>query len=495
MARFHYATQTIDDKALEPHEQRKKPSSSLYAALIERNADAENGSAANVASLLRDMEKEGVAVQSDVCHAALRALAVHPDAVLRGQILGIMRSNWYELSNAGWHYKIAGLIKTRQVEEALEAIDEMRRGRIAISGWLLNMMVFTLCDIGELDEALRVMQDRIRVGEAHVSAAAWYQLFDTACTVVHYDSLSFIWARQVESQYIKPSSGQCLAVLQAGAQRGDVALASSVFRELSSRGATLNSQHYELLMDAYYAIDDLKTPLTILSIMNSSGITPTRQTTRSLYQALRVSHERTQQAFDILIELRKEKPDRAIPTAAMNTILEATVDYDPSGYKRDNQNPANDSDLTTAIARYKHLHRLCPAGPTLDTFNTLLSRCAATQGHKATAMFLASEMLYLRVRPSAATYDHLLVACLINDDPKSAVKEGEKEYEDAFKYYQEMRERKWTPRPSTFEKMVKRCAAAGDQRAFVLVERMREAGIDVQGIRTWLSANWTSTSS
>lgn len=457
-----------------------------------QNADALTGSAANVASLLQEIEDEGIGVENDVCHAALRALAVHPDPVLRAQVLDTMRQSWHALSNVGWHDSVACLLKNEQLEEALEALDDMRQANVPIKGWLLDTIVYMLCDVGDFFEALQIMQDRIRSGELHISGSAWYHLLDGACGALHYDTLAFVWSRQIELQYLKPSNGQCLAILQAAAQAGDVALATNVFRELSNRGATLISQHYELLMDAYFATDDLKTPLTILCIMNSAGIKVSRRTTRSLYQTLSFGPQRTQQAFEALKELREEKAERAIPTAAIDAIIEATLDYQPSDAKRDERYSSNDANLATAIQRYKHLHDLCPAGPTLDTFNTLLSGCAATPGHKATAMFLASEMLYLRVQPNAATYDHLLVVCL-NHNAGNAKGMGDDEYEDAFKYYQEMRERTWTPRPSTFQRMIKRCAEVGDQRAWVLIERMREAGIDIDGIRSWLNTNWTSS--
>lgn len=94
-------------------------------------------------------------------------------------------------------------------------------------------------------------------------------------------------------------------------------------------------------------------------------------------------------------------------------------------------------------------------------------------------MFLASEMLALNITPDALTYDRLLLVCLDQDD-----------YEDAFRYFEEMTGRGWIPRQGTLVAMVKKCAERGDGRAFEMYRELQAEGMDTAKARKWLRDNW-----
>lgn len=195
--------------------------------------------------------------------------------------------------------------------------------------------------------------------------------------------------------------------------------------------------------------------------MKDSGIEPEEGSTRSLFQHLRQDVKRPQQAFTILRELREG--GRTIPTAAVNCLIQASVHLEV---------------LTPAIEHYKQLHTLCPDGPNTATFNALFRGCN-TAHRKDLAMFLASEMLALKITPDALTYDRLLLVCLDQDD-----------YEDAFRYFEEMKGRGWTPRRGTLVAMMKKCAERGDERAFEMYREMQAEGMEIARTRRWLRDNW-----
>lgn len=195
--------------------------------------------------------------------------------------------------------------------------------------------------------------------------------------------------------------------------------------------------------------------------MKDSGFEPEEGSTRSLFQHLRQDVKRPQQAFTILRELRKG--GRAVPTSAVNCLIEASVSLEV---------------LPQAIEHYKQLHTLCPDGPNTATFNALFRGCNSAH-RKDLAMFLASEMLALKITPDALTYDRLLLVCLDQDD-----------YEDAFRYFEEMRGRGWTPRQGTLVAMVKKCAESGDERAFEMYREIQAEGMETVTIRKWLRDNW-----
>jgi len=389
-----------------------------------------------------------------------------------------MRQRWITLSESGWHDVATGYIKDAQVEQALECLDDMRRAGARVQGWLYDMVVYVLCDMSEVDEALRIMKDRISMGESNISASVWYYLFDAACEALHvspsvsmlvlelihsqYDAIYLIWRRRVEPQYLNPSSGQCLQVLNACARAGDVQTATDVFRVLSTRSTNFSAHHYELLIRAYVATGDIKTCLAILCIMNGAGIRPSEASTLDIFHYLRASSPpRIHEAFCILQDLRKA--DRVIPTVALNCVIKACVTR---------------IGLTEAIEQYKLLHTLCAKGPNAATFNHLLAGCIDA-GRKDTAIFLASEMVALQVKPNGVTYEKLVAVCLQEED-----------YEDAFRYYGEMRGIGFVPKLGTFTAMVRRCGEKGDRRAWALLGTMKELGWDETGMRQWLMENW-----
>ena len=94
-------------------------------------------------------------------------------------------------------------------------------------------------------------------------------------------------------------------------------------------------------------------------------------------------------------------------------------------------------------------------------------------------MILATELRDLKLAPNALTYDRLIRICLQEED-----------YEDAFRYLEEMEEvgkksvEKWWMRSGTANEMVLVCARRGDERARVIVKEMERRGVLVKrGVR------------
>lgn len=286
-------------------------------------------------------------------------------------------------------------------------------------------------------------------------------------TTEQHAAIQYIWRRQVEPGYLNPSSGICLNILATFARYGDAQLATGVFSLLSERKEVFTKQHYEMLVDTYIQAGDMRTALSVLCIMQSSGTPPDDYSTRELFRWVRAGTERAREMFDHLRSLKDE--GHTVPLAAFNALLEASI------YR---------TDLDQAIDLYKALHTVCENGPTTETFNILFRGCPR---RKDLAMFLAAEMVERNVEPDALTYDRLLLICLMEQD----------NYDDAFRYYEEMRSRGWTPRAGTFIAMARRCARAQDPRAWELVDVMRECGVDahsVRFVREWLDANWGKVS-
>ncbi|TVY87554.1 Pentatricopeptide repeat-containing protein, partial [Lachnellula willkommii] len=435
-----------------------------YDALIRANADAAHGSVDAVKLLLQEMKEEGIGGDSGLYHAVLQVLAIHPDYLLRNEIMQEMKQRWFGLSPEGWHNLITGLLRDRQYEMAMDKLEQMRSDQIYIQPWLYDIFTYNLCEVGELDEAFKLLCYRFEKDRKDISPRLWYYLLDKFTSDFHYQATSYIWKFRVGNGFLNPSDGICVNALNLAARNADPALATSAIRILSSRRTSLSPFHYEALLAAYTGSKDLDTAFRILGIIQKAGFEPDSSTTRPLFSYLSIHKSLPSKAWTVLE--RQFKEGHTIHIAAINVVIEACIAV---------------GQFDDALELYKELHKLCEAGPNIETFNVLLQGAAKNMA-KDSAMFLASEMIALGIKPDHLTYDRLVLVCLQQDD-----------YEDAFKYLEEMvdigrdkfenGQKGWWMRPGTASVLVRRCAHAGDKRAWEILKEMKRRGLPPKKVR------------
>lgn len=347
---------------------------------------------------------------------------------------------------------------------ALDALEDMRKEGIRIESWLYDTMVYSLCSAEEFESALDLMQRRTLDGELHISGNVWYHLLDSASCALHYRATLFAFRARVEPRYLNPSAGMCINILNTAARHGDAYLATSILRILGKRsGNPIQLHHYEALLDTYIAANDLGTALTLLTIMTAAGHPPTELSTRPIYIYLKRSPNLPANAILILKDLREQ--DRQIPIQAINVIMQASIHH---------------RNLDSALNTYNRLHTIAPtAQPDTTTFNTLFRGCAQA-ARKDLAMFLASEMVALKIAPDALTYDRLILVCL----------SSETSIDDACRYLEEMKSFGWWPRDGTYMFLVRRACEEGDERVWKLVDESRDRGVPWQRTRKVVGESW-----
>ncbi|CZT43709.1 uncharacterized protein RSE6_03783 [Rhynchosporium secalis] len=447
----------------------EKPALIHYDSLIRVNASALLGSAVAIRNLLNEMKEHTIAPDSGLFHGALQALAIHPDYVLRAEIMQEMKERWLGLSPEGWHSLVVGLVRDRQFEAAMDKLDEMHSDGITVQPWLYDIIVFQFCEIGELDQAFHLLKYRYENSMNEILPTIWYYLMDAFSSAFHYEGVKYIWKRRVETENMVLSDGMSVAILNLAARYFDPELATSAIRVLSGRRSALAAFHYEPLLAAYAGAGDLKTALRVLVIMTKAGIEIDSSTTRPLFQIISASKELAKAAWTELEGLVED--GHAIPVAAINVVLEA---HSVLG------------EVEEAIELYKSLHELCESGPNTETFNILLQG-SAKQERKSLSLFLASEMRALKIKPDMLTYDRLILACLQQED----------DYEDAFKYLEELVEvgkdqpgGGWWMRRGTANLLIKRCVNQSDRRAWDLLDEMAKRGFDTFNLMDWVHQNW-----
>ncbi|RDW92077.1 hypothetical protein BP5796_01471 [Coleophoma crateriformis] len=464
----------------------QKPNLVHYDALIRANADAENGSVKAVKDLLAELRESGIGLDSGIYHGVLEVLAVHPDYLLRNEILREMKDRWLSLTVDGFHSVIFGLLRDRQLEMAMDHLETMQSQNMHVQPWLYDIFIYQLGKAGELDEALRLMRYRVESRQKVIGMYIWYYLLDLFTSAYHYEGTKYVWLMKVSTSQINPPDGMLVNVLNTAARHpgGDPILATSALRILSQRRSALQVHHYEALLAAYTASSDIKTAFRVLGIMANAGQQPSTASTRPLYLHLKDDSKLCSKAWETLEELHAEGYN--IQTSAANVVIEASMTL---------------GQYNIAMDFYKKLHKICASGPDTTTFNILLQGISRlTSNRKEHAMFIASEMSALGVKPDIITYDRLILICM-----------REVDYEDAMRYLDEMvtvgrnvdqaesvdgerepqlKSSGWWLRPGTAAFLVRTCGVHGDPRAWEILDEMDRRGLPTYKLRAWVSTNF-----
>ncbi|KAI0460185.1 hypothetical protein F5B21DRAFT_135439 [Xylaria acuta] len=391
-------------------ERGERPNAALYESLIKANINKQYGSAKVAAQLLKEVQSRNVPTTPEIYQALLEVTAVHPDYVLRTQVLHEMKNRWYSLSPSAEISIIIGLLRDGQYELALSKLEELNKIPIHVPPWLLDVFLYTFGELGFHEETLAILKHRQRIADvmrrAPLSHNAWQFLLDVFSRDAFHPGVKFIWDHSVASSHFHPPDGVVLNVLNAASIHGDVTLAMSAVQELSARGMKLSMHHYEALIHVHMRRDDLQKALTVLCIMAKAGLSPDLASTRPIFQMLRNSSGSIDRALRILHEL---KVQYTVPAAAFNVILESAAAH--RGFK-------------VAFDLYRTIRQVCIDGPDHETFDILLRHCT----QKKSMSFLVAEMEAFTLKPTKPIFDHLIRICSMQDD-----------YETAFRYLEMMR--------------------------------------------------------
>lgn len=354
-----------------------------------------------------------------------------------------MRDRWLTVSPAGWHFVVAGLLRENQIELALEHLASMERKDILVQNWLHSIIIYTLCDHGELDEVYKLMQSRVQQGY-DMTPQLWMHVLMTAGAHGHYAMAHYVWRRMVELGYMHPLLPVCNDVLRLAAQAGDTELANSVFRYLVEGGMPLESEHYERLVETHVAAGDLPAALETLCTMHETQIPLADVPTNSILAYMIRSKVDRREVWQMLKRLKNEK--RTVPLNAVRVVADL-CEHDAQ---------SDPSVVDDGVGFYKELYTVCPEGADVRIYNTLIRMCR-TARNRESGMFLVKEMASLGVIPNGATFESIILMCLDAGNFRSG-----------FMYFQDLVKREAALSPETQGEIRTICAGSVDEFAMRL---------------------------
>ncbi|POS74857.1 pentatricopeptide repeat domain-containing protein [Diaporthe helianthi] len=367
----------------------EEPDTFLYETFLMAHA-ATDGSADIVNGLLREMRHRKLPWSSAAYHAALQALAIHPDYLLRNTIIKEMKERWLEITPEGHQHIAIGLLRDEQYELALEKLHEMHEKSIQVEGWVFDIFIYVFGKMEFLDDALRIVRHRIDRGH-EIPVNVWYFLLEVCSKGQNISATGYIWNRAVQSGIVNPSDGVALSILNMAAVYGDTEFCTPVIEYLAARGTRLNRHHYEALIDAYIAQVNVEKALEVYCIMQAAGVEVTNTSTGSLAFAFTRDSSLIDQAIYALPRLRVKY---SVPIAVFNCVLNEVV-------KANTEQP--DDSFAKALGLYRRIREFVPDGPNLDTFRNLLWKCTRPE----LAQFFAGEMFHFDVLPNLVITTHM----------------------------------------------------------------------------------------
>ena len=244
---------------------------------------------------------------------------------------------------------------------------------------------------------------------------------------------------------LTPDEGACLSVLDACARHGLSGLALDVMRVLRGIGVDpWCEHHFAPLVKALCKDGKFKEALHTLQDMRKRGINPSNETVRPFTEYLQKDVDRLDDVWQTLDQWRQD--GNTVDALILNSVIQASVFLD---------------DLHRAMGAYKSFSDY-GCKPNVDTFNALLSGCAAAK-HRQLGDKLLLDLKQAAVTPNAKTYEHIILLCLTQSV-----------YDDAFFYLEEMKTRKFVPPARVYTEIIRVCVAAKDSRYSIALAEMRQ---------------------
>ncbi|WQF86064.1 Putative tetratricopeptide-like helical domain superfamily [Colletotrichum destructivum] len=433
----------------------------LYEHLIVATADVK-GSAAMLAQLFAEMKQLQIKPTISICHAALAVLAVHPDYLVRNEVITALKQSWADVSVDGQSHIALGLLRDGQLEMALDALESLMDKQVAIPSWVYDIFMFVFAQHGFVDEAIKLAHGKVHTG-SEVKLAVWYMLLDTCALAYHYEGTKYIWGRLLDTDREHLSDGVLLNVMNTATRQHDFELATSAARLVTQRGSKLFAHHYEALIECYGGAGDMTSALRVLCIMFRAISVAPYASTRSIYSWIKKHPESIDSALQTLTEL---VPNYKVPIAALNVLIEVAVDC--HGYAK-------------ALEIYKNAHKYTEAAPNHVTIRYVLQACDDLESLKA--LVAENPELALKGDPGVfgkAVYEYAVAGdldlayrcvALYGEPPAASADEGEAEKPGNAE--------PWIPK-KTLLTLVRKSLDVQDERVWWLIEQAERRNMDVQ---------------
>ncbi|CAH1761828.1 15798_t:CDS:2, partial [Entrophospora sp. SA101] len=403
--------------------------------------------------VLQDMLEGGIKPNLETINIILKTCGKQEDSTLREFTFDLMNQFQLEPNGTTYEYYIDAMIANDELEHAKDFLETIKSQNFKPSSQLYQKIIKAFIRCNDDITVLELMK---------MSEGDGYSVFsntnlDILRVFVYQNNMEGVlkcWDILTKDKFWL-DEGLCINLLNLASVSGNTRLATEVLKYLMTVRKLVNLElyHLEPFLEAFVTKGDLKQAFGVLNIIRSSKHVCAIQTISSIVKYIERSTDLIDKAYYILEELHNE--GKKVDISAFNAIIAAC--------KRIGGR-SNSADLKRAIETFKSIEKF-GIKPDLDTFNALIN-VTIYSGHKELGEEFFKELKETNgLEPNADTYKHMIFVCLNQQD-----------YEDAFKYLEEMKSKNILPSIEIYERIIMKCVANNDTRAKMALEEMKQFG-------------------
>ncbi|KAF5615810.1 hypothetical protein F52700_13246 [Fusarium sp. NRRL 52700] len=349
------------------------PDALIYESLMTAMADP-RGSSNGVRKLLDDMTFQNVPLTADICYLALEALSVHPDYILRQEVVQRMEQHWFEFTMPAKQSIAVAMLREGQFELALSKFEQLLKEPGHVDLWVYDIFILEFGREGFFDEMLHILKKRKSArGSDNAFRSIQLMALDMFSQGFHHEGTTFVWRDVVNMPIHSPSYGIIENVLTTGARHGDTQLASQALKKLATHGKP-RLQHNDAIVEAFANSGDVTGALTLLNLQQNKGRLLLRETTMPVLRALLKNRNLISKAEVAIQSMRKEGP---VSQEVLMVTIEAL---------------ARTRTSEAAMHLFNDMHVLTGKSPRLSDIGLLLRHASQTKTQYDLAVAYNSEL-------------------------------------------------------------------------------------------------------
>ena len=356
----------------------------IYESMLSAMAHPE-GSSQGVRKLLADAREQNVPLTAEMCYLALEALTVHPEHLLREQVMKMMDDYWFELTQSAKQNIALAMLREGQHELAMDKLTELLEGSKQVDLWVYDIFILEFGRMGFTDEVLRLLKKRKHAkGTDAPFRNIELMALDIFSQAFHHEGTKFLWDEVVKTEIHNPSNGTLENILATAARHGDTQLATQALATLSSRGK-LSQHHHDAIIETYANAEDVEGAFTTLKLLQTAGWLEDEATTRPVYRALLKNKDLIDTAASAIETMHKES---LVPLDVVMVTAEAMAKTRTS---------------EAAMPLFRNAHTLSGRSPRFSNIGRLVQHSVKTETKYELAKMCYVELSKTKIPSQLAT--------------------------------------------------------------------------------------------
>ncbi|CAG8621447.1 5914_t:CDS:2, partial [Paraglomus brasilianum] len=437
-----------------------RPNEETYNLLLSMNE--QYGWIIESLELFEDMRRGGLKPNLETYHILLRTAAKsrpkHPK--LREKVLEDLKNDGFEPTAITYECYVSALVAHGELEHAADVLEMMENKEITPTMLTYATILQSATSFNEATFAGDLLEKMEKVHHP-LSSALYIDVLRLSTLEKKPLLVEHCWKKAIESEG-DVDDGLCTYILQLAGRTGNTNLATSVVKYLIGKRTPLEEHHYASLIAAFGRNSRIREAVLTLDIMRNRGINPTEYTAEGIADFIQYSHLRIEESLQVLKDLHNQK--HSVDIEAINALIRACKVITKKDAPRKGKFMAGTiADVGLADRIYRMTGEL-GLTPDTNTLNALLNVLTRT-GHLPVAEEYLNDFKAKGVEFNVVTYSRMIeILCMqIN-------------YEGAFVYLEEMKEKNIVPPVNVYRNIIRKCAYNNDPRASIAIEEMESLG-------------------